>query len=73
MERTSFLGAEIAPSQCPLGATEQAPDPDNVFDTASCGCLGWNVAGAADAKESTAIRETRELNEEVFRIPWCAY
>jgi hypothetical protein len=21
---------------------------------------GWNVAGAADAKESTAIRETRE-------------
>jgi hypothetical protein len=33
----------------------------------------WNVAGAADAKESTAIRETCELKEEIFRIPRCAY
>ena len=29
----------------------------------------WNFAGAADAKESTAIRETRELKQEFFRIP----
>jgi hypothetical protein len=35
--------------------------------------LEWNVAGAADAKESTAIRATRELKEEIFRIPQCAY
>jgi hypothetical protein len=35
--------------------------------------LGWNVTGAAVAKESTAIRETRELKEEIFRIPLCAY
>jgi hypothetical protein len=34
---------------------------------------GWNVAGAADAKESTAIRETRELKEEIFRIPGSVY
>jgi len=30
-------------------------------------------AGAADAKESTAIRASRELKEEFFRIPECAY
>jgi hypothetical protein len=34
---------------------------------------GWNVAGAADAKESTAIRETRELKEEILSLPDCAY
>ena len=73
VERTSFLAVVLAPPQCPLGATEHAPDPANVFGTASCGDLGWNVAGAADAKESTAIRETRELKEEFFRIPKCAY
>jgi hypothetical protein len=28
---------------------------------------------AADAKESTAIRETHQVNEEIFRIPECAY
>jgi hypothetical protein len=33
----------------------------------------WKFAGVADAKESTAIRETRELKEEFFRIPECAY
>jgi hypothetical protein len=44
-----------------------------VFGTASCGRRGWNVAGAADAKESTAIREPRELKEEIFRNPECAY
>jgi hypothetical protein len=37
------------------------------------GRLGWNVAGAADAKESTAIRETRQLKEEIFSIPERAY
>ena len=67
------MGAAIALPQFPLLAKERAPDPDNVFGTASCGDLGWNVAGAADAKESTAIRETRELKEEFFRIPECAY
>jgi len=57
------LGAALALPQCPLLAKEQAPDPDNVFGTASCGDLGWNVAAAADAKESTAIRELREKEE----------
>jgi hypothetical protein len=32
-----------------------------------------NVAGAADVKASTAIRETRELREEILRIPHCVY
>jgi hypothetical protein len=58
------LGAEIATPQCLLLARERAPDPDNVFDTASCGCLGWNVAGAADAKASKAIRELCEKEEK---------
>ena len=58
------MGAEIALPQCPLLAKEQAPDPDNVFGTASCGDLGWNVAGAADAKKPTAIRELREKEEK---------
>jgi hypothetical protein len=69
-----FLGAqESLPSQCLLLSKEQAPDPDNVFGAASCGHPDWNCASAADAKESTAIRETRELKEEFFRIPECAY
>jgi len=67
------LGAALALPQCPLLAKEQAPDPDNVFGTASCGDLGWNVAGAADAKESTAIRELPETKEENLLIPECAY
>ena len=29
--------------------------------------LGWNVAGAADAKESTAIRETREAERKFLQ------
>jgi hypothetical protein len=33
----------------------------------------WKFAAAADAKESTALRETRELKQEFFRIPGCAY
>jgi hypothetical protein len=49
------------------------PDPANVFGAASCGRLGWNVAGAADAKESAAIRELRELKEKFLRIPECVY
>ena len=57
------MGAAIATSQCLLLAKERAPDPNNVFGTASCGDLGWNVAGAADAKASTAIRELREKEE----------
>jgi hypothetical protein len=48
-------------------------DPANVFGAASCGRLGWNVAGAADAKESAAIRELRELKEKFLRIPECVY
>src|SRR5262249_9503064 len=31
------------------------------------------VPGAAGARESTAIRVTGELKEELFRIPECAY
>ena len=58
------MGAALALPQCPLLAKEQAPDPDNVFGTASCGDPGWNVAGAADAKEPTAIRELREKEEK---------
>ena len=70
----SFLGAEeLVTPQCLLRTKERAPDPDNVFGAAACGHPEWKFAGAADAKESTAIRETRELKEEVFRIPWCAY
>jgi hypothetical protein len=34
---------------------------------------GWNIAGAADAQESTAIRESRELKEEFLSLPDCAY
>ena len=34
---------------------------------------GGRWVGAADATESIAIRETRELKEEIFRIPECAY
>jgi hypothetical protein len=68
------LGAEeFLPLQCMLLAKERAPDPDNVFGAAACGHPPWKFAGAADAKESTAIRETRELKEEFFRIPECAY
>ena len=45
----------------------------NVFGAASCGHPDWNCAGAADANESTATRATRELKEEFFSIPECAY
>jgi hypothetical protein len=60
-----FLGRQelCSPDSVCSGQTEQTPDPANVFGTASCGYPGWNIAGAAGAKESTAIRETRELKE----------
>ena len=57
------MGAVIAPLQCPLFANEQAPDPDNVFDAVSRGRLGWNVAGAAEAKALTAMRHLCENKE----------
>src|SRR5436190_22389254 len=47
-----------------LGARLWAGEAINVFGTASCGDLGWNVAGAADAKKPTAIRELREKEEK---------
>ena len=59
-----FHGRGARPPRCSLVATERALDPDNVFGTASCGDLGWNVAGAADAKASMAIRELREKEEK---------
>src|SRR5437867_6344739 len=64
-----FLGAALARPQCSLGVTERALDPDNVFGAASCGDLGWNVASAADAKESKASRELceKEENSSQFR------
>jgi hypothetical protein len=37
------------------------------------GRLGWNVARAANAKESIAIRATCELKEVFFRFSRCAY
>jgi len=58
------MGAALGPPRCSLVATERALDPDNVFGTASCGDLGWNVAGAADAKAPTAIRELHEKEEK---------
>ncbi len=69
-----FLGrGGTTPPQCLLLAKERAPDPDNVFGAASCGHPEWKFAGAADAKESTANRETREPKQEFFGIPECAY
>ena len=59
-----FHGRGARPPRCSLVATERALDSDNVFGTASCGDPGWNVAGAADAKEPTAIRELREKEEK---------
>ena len=73
MERTIFWGAEVTRLRSVGRATAPMPDPANVFGAASRGRLAWNVAGAADAKESTAIRETRQLKEEIFRIPERAY
>ena len=73
MERTSFWGAEVALLRSVGRETAKTPDPANVFGAASRGRLGWNVAGAADAKESTTIHATCELKEEIFRIPECAY
>ena len=53
--------------------TVPTPDPVNVFGAASCGCRWMNFAGAAAAKASTAIRETRETEGKISRIPRCAY
>jgi hypothetical protein len=78
--RVPPLNAKVQPSgrPCDFDARESRDGGTPLLTPLTClaplraDALGWTVAGA-DAKESTAIRETRELKEEIFKIPLCAY